>query len=77
MTYDKAIFVFNASFHEREDVEKLTRQECEEMCNSNSDTVSKYDLEGDSLQDLINNQELDNFSSDWVRVFLSPMDDTI
>jgi len=67
---DKAIFEFDiVKYSEREKVESLSREECENLCNTDEDNVTKFDLEGYPLQAILNDAVLD-IDNKYYRVFI-------
>lgn len=56
---DKAIFQFNSSKYNVDEVVILSRKACEHLANVDEENVTKFDLEGDSLEDLLNEGMLD------------------
>lgn len=64
---DKAIFQFDSLVYNRFDVEKLSFEMCEKLPNLDELNVTKFD--GNNLQELLNESELD-IDNSFFRVFL-------
>ena len=68
-TMDKAIFQFDSTEYTLEDVKGFTRSVCEHLANKDEDNVTKFDLETDSLEDILNDELLDTTIC-YFRVFI-------
>lgn len=56
---DRAIFQFESSKYNENEVIMLSRKACEHLANVDSCNVTKFDLESDSLEDLLNEDMFD------------------
>lgn len=66
---DKAIFEFSCRYSPK-DIEKLTRKDCERLCNTDESNVTKYDLETESLETLLNASVFEESRHYLYRVFI-------
>lgn len=66
----KAIFQLNADkYDDWEVVKRFTRHICEHLANTDEENVTKFDLEGESLEDLLNNDRFDTTNC-FFKVFI-------
>lgn len=65
---DKAIFQFDSRYYEYNEVARLSRETCEHLVNVDED-VTKFDLESETLEELLNNDRLDTANC-FFRVFI-------
>lgn len=68
-TTDKAIFQFDSIKYTLEDVNGFTRSVCEHLTNIDKYNVTKFDLETDSLENILNDEILDTTNC-YFRVFI-------
>ena len=68
---DKALFTFSIyGSYTLQQIESFTREQCEELCNTDEKNVTKYDISQENgLQDLLN-CECPDFNTSFVRVFI-------
>lgn len=66
---DKAIFQFNSMSYKYNEVIHLSRETCEHLVNVDEENVTKFDLEGEPLEELLNNDMLD-IEKCFFRVFI-------
>lgn len=69
MKTDKAIFQFDSSKYDSQEVFTLSRKACEHLANVDEDNVTKFDLETDSLEELLNDDMFDATNC-YFRVFI-------
>lgn len=65
---DRAIFQFDSSKYNEDEVVMLSRKACEHLANVDFCNVTKFDLESDSLEDLLNGDMFDTTNC-YFRVF--------
>lgn len=56
---DRAIFQFDSSKYNENEVVMLSRKACEHLTNVDEENVTKFDLECDTLESLLNEGLLD------------------
>ena len=69
MKTDKAIFQFDSANYDLQEVSTLSREACEHLANVDEENVMKFDLETESLEDILNNEMLDTTNC-YFRVFI-------
>lgn len=65
---DKAIFQFDSRYYTN-DVSKFNRTTCERLAYIDKECVTKFDLEGESLEELLNNDRFDTTNC-FFKVFM-------
>lgn len=66
---DRAIFQFDSSKYNENEVVMLSRKACEHLANVDEENVTKFDLECDTLESLLNDDMFDTTNC-YFRAFI-------
>lgn len=66
---DKAIFQFDSIHYNANEVSKFSRKTCERLANTDEENVTKFDLESETLEELLNNDMFDTANC-FFKVFI-------
>lgn len=66
---DKALFQFNGDYYAKKDVTNLSREMCEHLAKIDSDNVTKFDLEHQTFEELLNSDDIIDCYCCYFKVF--------